>query len=190
MGFIDFITKIDFAILNFVNDHLHVHILDKFFPVISKLADEGIFWIALAIMLLFDKSTRKTALKMGFALAFGLLIGNGLIKNLVHRIRPYDINTAVNLLIPKLSDWSFPSGHALASFEAAGQLMICEKKRFGIVALVYAILISLSRIYLYVHYPTDVLAGAALGLLIAFASCKITDYFSDKISSRKNRKKA
>ena len=173
-----FIDKIDLSILDFVNNHLHLSFLDKIFSAITKLGDEGIFWIALAIMLLCNKSTRKTAIKMGIALLLGLAIGNGIIKNVVARPRPYVLDTNLNIipwLKETIHDWSFPSGHTLASFEAAGVLMMCDKKRFGIVALVYAILIALSRIYLCVHYPTDVLAGVLLGLLFAFIACKSVD---------------
>ena len=191
MGFIEFINRVDFAILDFINNHLHVGILDKILPAVSRLADKGLFWIFLAIMFLFDKSTRKTAIKMGIALALGLAIGNGLLKNIVQRVRPYDVNTSVNLLIERLSDWSFPSGHTLASFEAAGVLMICERKRFGIIALVYAILIAFSRLYLYVHYPTDVLASVVLGLLFAFIACKAVDLVAGLFEKRsRNKSKA
>ena len=195
MGFIDLINKIDFAILDFIRDHLQNSFFDKIFPIISKLADEGIFWIVLAIFLLCDKSTRKTAIKMGIALALGLAIGNGIIKNLVGRIRPYDLKEQltgihIDLLVPKLKDWSFPSGHTLASFEAAGVLMICEKKRFGIVALVFAILIALSRLYLYVHYPSDVIAGVILGLLFAFVACKLVDLVVNAFMNRRRSEKS
>lgn len=183
----EFITQTDFAILDFIQNFLKNPFFDKVMPMLSKMADEGIFWIGLAIFFLFDKSTRKTAWKMGLAMALGLAIGNGIIKNVVCRVRPYDINTSVQLLIPKLTDWSFPSGHTLSSFEAAGVLMICDRKRFGIPALVLSVLIAFSRMYLYVHYPTDVLGGAVLGIIFAIVGCVVVDLIY-KLIFRKSRK--
>ena len=103
---------------------------------------------------------------IGAALILGLIFGNGILKNLFQRVRPYDLEEALvqTPLIEKPSDWSFPSGHTLASFEAATVLMIRDK-RFGIPALVLAFLIAFSRLYLYVHFPSDVLAGVLLGVL-------------------------
>ena len=124
--------------------------------------------IAVAVVMLFFKSTRKTGLKLGVALVLGLAIGNGIIKNVVARQRPYDYQAAhgvdIPLLIAKLKDFSFPSGHTLSCFEAAGVLMICDRKRFGWAALVLAILISFSRLFVGVHYPTDIFAGVVIGI--------------------------
>ena len=97
-----------------------------------------------------------------------------LLKNIVSRIRPYDLKQDIELLIKRLSDYSFPSGHTLASFEAATVLMI-KDKRLGIPALILAILIAFSRIYLYVHYPSDVLAGILFGIAFAFLAVFIVD---------------
>ena len=104
---------------------------------------------------------------MALALVLGLLIGNLTLKPLIARIRPYDANPDVTLLIDRLSDYSFPSGHTLASFEAAAVLLLQYRAK-AIPALVLALLIAFSRLYLYVHYPTDVLAGALLGVAFAF----------------------
>lgn len=106
---------------------------------------------------------------MGAALVLGLILGNGVLKNLFQRVRPYDLENALVQvpLIAKPGDWSFPSGHTLASFEAATVLMIRDK-RFGIPALILACLIAFSRLYLYVHFPSDVLAGAILGIFFGF----------------------
>jgi undecaprenyl-diphosphatase len=90
------------------------------------------------------------------------------------RIRPCDINTAISLLISRPLDYSFPSGHTMSSFAAAMVLFLTNKK-IGIPALILAAFISLSRLYLYVHFPTDVLAGAVLGILFAHLSIKIID---------------
>lgn len=174
-------------ILNFIQDTFACPFLDKVMPIITLFGDKGIFWIAAALLLIIIKKARKTGIMMGTALLLGLIIGNLILKNAVARTRPYDVNTAMQaeLLVKTLSDFSFPSGHTLASFEAATVLMIRDK-RFGIPALILAILIALSRLYLYVHYPTDVLAGALLGVFIGIFAC----FLVDKIYKRFERKKA
>lgn len=172
-------------ILNFIQDTFACPFLDKVMPIITIFGDKGIFWIAVALILIIIKKTRKTGVMMGAALLLGLIIGNVILKNAIARTRPYDVNTAMQaeLLVKALSDFSFPSGHTLASFEAATVLLIRDK-RFGIPALVLAVLIALSRLYLYVHYPTDVLAGALLGVFIGIFAC----YLVDKIYKRFEKK--
>ena len=115
--------------------------LDAVMPFISKLGDGGAIWIALTLVLMLFRKTRRT----GYMLALSLVLG---------------------LLIDRLSDYSFPSGHTLASFEAATVLLLQYRAK-AVPALVLALLIAFSRLYLYVHYPSDVLAGALLG--VAFA---------------------
>ncbi len=165
----------DYSILNYINEHFHTSFLDGFFGVITHLGDAGWFWIALAAILLCFKRTRKTGLVMGGALVLGLIFGNGILKPLLHRVRPYDnaawdpIVTRATLLITPPHDYSFPSGHTLASFEGAFGIFMCNKK-YGIPAIVLAVLIAFSRLYFFIHYPTDVLAGILLGIGFAIAS--------------------
>ena len=105
---------------------------------------------------------------MAFAMAMGLLVCNIILKPTVGRIRPYDfqetLGVTINLLIEKQHDFSFPSGHTIASFEACTVMMLGSKK-LGIPATLLAILIAFSRLYLYVHYPTDVIASVILGTI-------------------------
>lgn len=166
----NYFNGFEIGILDFIKEHLGCMLLDKIMPLVTMLGDAGVFWILIAVTMLFFRSTRKTGITMGLALIMGLLVGNLTLKPLVARIRPYDVNEGVELLISKLHDFSFPSGHTLASFEAAGVLMIRERRRFGYPALALAIIIAFSRLYLYVHYPTDVAAGIILGLAFAFLS--------------------
>ena len=136
--------------------------LDAVMPFISKLGDGGAIWIALMLF----RKTRRTGYMLALSLVLGLLIGNLTLKPLIARVRPYDANPDFVLLIDRLSDYSFPSGHTLASFEAAAVLLMQYRAK-AVPALVLALLIAFSRLYLYVHYPSDVLAGALLG--VAFA---------------------
>lgn len=165
----NFLNYSELPILDFIQEYLSCGFLNKVMPVITSLADAGIIWIIAAVVMLCFKKTRKMGLTVGLALVIGLTLGNGVMKPLINRVRPYTLNENIKLLIDPLHDGSFPSGHTLASFEAAGAMML-RNKRFGIPALVLAIVIAFSRLYLYVHYPTDILGGIAFGLLFAFVS--------------------
>mgnify|MGYP003571522005 CR=1 FL=1 len=157
----------DFDILYALNN-IHTDLLDKVMIGITYLGEKGIFWIGIAIILLFFKKTRKCGIFMLISMAIGVIIGNGIIKNLVARPRPCWIDESINLLISNPKDFSFPSGHTLASFEAAITILLHNKK-WGIAAILLAICVGISRLYLFVHFPTDVLAGAILGTIIAIA---------------------
>jgi undecaprenyl-diphosphatase len=107
-----------------------------------------------------------------------------LLKPLIARIRPCDVNTTVTLLIARPSDYSFPSGHTASSFCSASALYF-SRTRLWIPALVIASLIAFSRLYLYVHYPSDILAGAVIGILIGYAGFRITAFFERLIVHRR-----
>ena len=173
------LSLLELKVLDFIQENFQCRFLDVFFSTVTKLADSGIFWILLAVMFLFFKKTRKTGLMMGVALLCGLIVGNLTLKPLIGRIRPYDLNPGVSLLIDKLHDFSFPSGHTLSSFEGATVLLIRDK-RFGIPAMILAAIIALSRLYLYVHYPTDVLAGAVLGITFGILAVSIVNAIDKK----------
>ncbi len=178
----------DLQILQWVNENLHgSRAVSEIFKCITFLGNTGWFWIALALVLLIFKRTRKVGVAMAIALVLDILLVNVTIKPLVGRIRPYEIDTAlkdfilsINLELP--DDASFPSGHSGISFAGAMVLLFAYKKK-GIAAVVLATLIALSRIYLCVHFPTDVLAGALIGSLCAVASyftLKKLKFFEEK----------
>lgn len=162
-------NQAELNVLWWIREHLTNPFLDIVMPYISSLAHAGEVWILLALILLCFKKTRKAGVAMGIAMACGYLIGNMGLKNLFARTRPYDV-TEVKLLVAKLHDFSFPSGHTLVSFEAATALWYYHRK-WGVAALALATLIAYSRLYLFVHYPTDVLAGALLGIGIGLGAC-------------------
>ena len=157
--------------------------MDGFWKAITHLGDAGFFWIVTAVVLLFCKRTRRAGLSASFALIIGALITNVALKNLVARIRPYEAVDGLMCIIEKQPDFSFPSGHTCASFAAAFALYKTLPRRWGIVCLILAVLISLSRLYVGVHYPGDVLGGAAAGLFAGWAGVRIAEY----ISQKKNR---
>ena len=169
-------VSFDLPILDWIQANLQSGFLDTVMPIVTMFGDAGIFWMIWAAVLVFFPKTRKIGLGMAFAMALGLLICNVMLKPLVGRMRPYDFQINVlgkewtdfllagELLIGSQSDKSFPSGHTIASFEACTVLMLGDK-RMGIPATILAILIAFSRLYLYVHYPTDVITSVFLGIL-------------------------
>lgn len=144
---------------------IHTPLLDKILAFITSLGNAGIIWIVLAVVLLILPKTRRTGIIVAAALLMDLILCNLILKNLVARVRPYDVNTAIAILIKKPLDFSFPSGHTAASFAAMTALFLAKMKKAWIAALVLAVLIAFSRLYFYVHYPTDVLGGAVVGIL-------------------------
>lgn len=144
---------------------IHTPLLDKILAFITSLGNAGIIWIVLAVVLLILPKTRKTGIIVAAALLMDLVLCNLILKNLVARMRPYDVNTAIAILIKKPLDFSFPSGHTAASFAAMTALFLAKMKKAWIAALVLAVLIAFSRLYFYVHYPTDVLGGVVVGIL-------------------------
>ena len=177
--------------------NIHAPWLDFIMTKITFLGDAGWFWIVVAIALCCFKKTRRMGLTAMIAMIFGLIVGNGLLKHLVARDRPYWIDQGLKdaLLVKELSDFSFPSGHTQASFAAAVSIFLYNRK-WGAAAIVLAVLIGFSRLYLGVHFPTDVLAGAILGTVFAFCARPVARYALKKLprllpsSKSKSRKKA
>jgi len=170
MGFLNFIQSVDLSCVRFVREHIACAFLDVLMPIITLFGEDGIFWIAVTLALVLFKKTRRVGFVMALSMIMGLLVGNVTLKPLVARTRPYDVDVGVTLLIDRLSDYSFPSGHTLVSFETAVSLFLCGYKRMGAASLMLGFLVAFSRVYLYVHYPTDVIAGMVLGTAFAFVS--------------------
>ena len=196
-----FATSFDLPILAWIQQYLQCAFMDFLMPVITLFGDAGIFWIACAVILLIIPKYRKTGLAMGIALLMGVIICNVIMKPLVGRIRPYDFIEKVlhqdlsqyiesgKLLIHEHSDFSFPSGHTIASFEASVPLLI-NHKRLGIPALILAVLIAFSRLYLFVHYPTDVIVSIILGTAFAIFANWLVNKLWTKIPVRKGKYEA
>ncbi|MCM1159422.1 MAG: phosphatase PAP2 family protein [Bacteroidales bacterium] len=172
----DWIVEVDFTILNWIQENIRCDILDKIFPALTSLGEKGWFFIAVAVILLCIPRYRKWGAALLCSLLLGLICGNLMIKNIVMRIRPYDHDLAegVVLLVDKLKDYSFPSGHTMAVFEFFA--VICAmpvKKGYKAAAGIFALLMAFSRLYLYVHFPSDVLMGMVLGTLFGMMGCSI-----------------
>ena len=161
-----FIQSIDLNITNFIFSHLHNNILDFLMPIFSKLNNGGFIWILISLILIFNKKYRTVGFLTLIAVLIDYLIGEFTMKNIVQRARPFVSHDAIKLIITAPKGYSFPSGHSGSSFAAATILSIYFKKgRY--LFFIFAFLIAFSRVYLGVHYFTDVLVGSVLGIIIA-----------------------
>ena len=181
-------VSFDLPILDWIQANMKCDFLDTVMPIITVLGDEGIFWIAWAVLLLLFPKTRKIGLGMGFAMIIGLLVCNVTLKPLIGRIRPYDFQlqefgVTIQLLTERMHDFSFPSGHTIASFEAA-TVLLKNSRKMGIPAMILAVLIAFSRMYLYVHYPTDVIFSVFAGILFAFIGDALAGLFKFKAAKK------
>ena len=149
-------------------------VLDGFFLAVTKIAGSyGQLWVIVAAVLLIFKSTRKAGVAVLLAYAAVFLIGQFGLKNLISRPRPCQIDRDFALLVSRPSSSSFPSTHSAWAFGAATAIFMQHKKA-GVAAFIAAALIAFSRLYLFLHFPTDVLAGIALGIALGVLANWIT----------------
>lgn len=154
--------------------HLLVHDgLTPFVKAVTTLGNKGFIWIALALLMLFFPKTRKAGSVALLALVISYTFNNLILKELFARTRPYDVFDGVQRLIAKPGDFSFPSGHAANSFAAATAMALCLPKKYGGLLIALAALIALSRLYLGVHYPSDVLFGGFSGAAMGYIAFRI-----------------
>ncbi len=171
---LQWIQNIDNQVVFFIQANWHRPILDGIMPFISRIGDLGMIWIAIAVILFFIPKYKKYGVMVVLGVLLAALSGELILKHLVERVRPCNLYPWVSMLIPRPQDFSFPSGHTSASFAAMTVIWRANKK-FGIAAFLLALLIASSRLYLFVHYPTDILAGAVLGFLCGVTAIKIYD---------------
>ena len=174
----ELIQQTDFQILDWIQANLRTPWLDWLAPKITFLCKGGWLWIAIAVLCLVWKKHRRCGFNMAMGLILCGLFGNILLKHLVARSRPCWIR-AIDMLVAIPTDYSFPSGHSMASFASAVVLLQYDR-RIGIPALILAALIALSRLYLYVHFPTDVLVGTLMGILFGILAPRIVEYILSK----------
>jgi len=163
--------QIDLNTVIWVQENLQSPLWNPFWIFLTTIGDAGIIWILTSLILVAYPKTRTLGLTCSLALIFSVLITNLGLKNLVARPRPYTHFDA-NLLINEKWDFSFPSGHTSASFAVAYVLFKnkfkLKKTPFYLFALILAVLMGFSRLYLSVHFPTDIIAGAGVGILCAY----------------------
>lgn len=163
--FLQSVQNLDGEILLQIQQHLRTDMLTPLMKFVTFLGNGGWFWILCAVVLLAVPKTRKTGYAAVLSLIFGVIVTNLLLKNIVARPRPFAEIEALIPLIAKPTDFSFPSGHTTASFAVALVMLRMLPKKIGIPAVVLAALVAFSRLYLGVHYPTDVLTGFVVALV-------------------------
>lgn len=161
----EWLTRLDFSVLYAIQDALRCGFFDFLMPKITWLGNGGLIWILAAAVLLCIRKRRRYGVLLLIGLALGLLIGNIILKNAAARPRPCWLDPTVQLLIRAPRDYSFPSGHTMASVIGATVLTGADR-RFAPIAIPLAALIAFSRLYLFVHFPSDVLAAVVIGLAI------------------------
>lgn len=162
------LTNFDNTILEFIAEHLKCGFFDWFLPMFTSLGNGGLIFILTGIVFLFFKKLRRSGILMLIMLAVGAVVCNIWLKPFIARGRPFDGIEGLVLLIAAPTDFSFPSGHTAAAFEAAFAISLLGKKQAA-AAYAFAVLMAFSRLYLFVHYPTDVLAGAVIGTIVSLA---------------------
>ena len=167
--------SVDFEILYFIQT-LRSDWLDWIMTLITHLGDAGIFWILLSVILACKKETRLCGFTMMISLLMMQIIGNMILKEIIARPRPCWLDDGIVLAIAEPESFSFPSGHTYSSFVCAVTILFFNKK-WGAAALILAALIAFSRMYLFVHFPSDILGGIVLGILTAFAAKWLSDKF-------------
>lgn len=180
-------NQFEASIILWIQENIRAPWMDSVWLFITHLGDEGILWIVMGIILLFWKKTRPIGFTVLISLLFDFLIINVALKDLVSRPRPFVVNEAIKPLITDVSPYrSFPSGHSGGSFSAMFALYRWVPKKLGIPALVLAAFVALSRLYVGVHHPTDILTGCVIGFLCAFLAYKIVKNGQEKLKEKQN----
>ena len=174
----------EFAFLDWLQQ-FHNPVLDALAVFLNYAGEHGEIWIAFTLLLLLFRRTRKAGCAMATALVLYLVAGDCILKPLFARPRPCDVNTAITILVKRPHGHSFPSGHTASGFAAAFALYR-QLPKPGMAALVLAAFIAFTRLYLYVHFPTDILGGVVLGLALGAAASLLADRLLKKADSKPN----
>lgn len=176
---LSWIQSLDETIEFFIRANWHSTVLDSIMTVLTVLGNSGVFWIALGICLLFFKKTRKCGIFVLLSLLIQFAIGEGILKHVIARPRPYQLYPEYEPFVKPLTTTSFPSGHSMAAF-AASTAIVQFNKKYGIAAYVLAALIAFSRVYLFMHWPSDILSGAIFGTIVGLLTVQIYRYYEKK----------
>lgn len=162
----------DFEILFFIKNHLRNGFFDAIVPFYTNLGNDGLIWIALGVVLLIPKKTRKCGVMVLATLLVMLVVNNIILKNLIARERPCATYPELVELVKVPTSYSFPSGHTVSAI-AVSFTILSQHKKFGIVTIILALLMGLSRLYVGVHFPTDVYGGIIVGFAISLIVCTL-----------------
>ena len=181
------VWRLDWDILFFIQNHIRCEFLDVIVPFYTSLGEDGIIWIALGVIMLIPKKTRKCGIMVLGALLTMLVINNIILKNLIARPRPCWSYPEMLELVHMPSSYSFPSGHTVSAF-AVAFVVFSQHKKLGIVTLIMAAIMGLTRLYVFVHFPSDVYGGIIVGFAIACIVCFAEKKISAYIEKRKEAK--
>jgi Membrane-associated phospholipid phosphatase len=181
---LQYINTIDGNILFFIQEHMRNPILTPFFQFVTCIGDKGMIWIIIAVILVCFKKSRKTGAVILITLMLSFIINNEILKHVIARPRPFTTLDNLKILISKPTDFSFPSGHTASSFAAAGSICFYGNKKWSVPAFILAALIGFSRLYLGVHYPSDVIFGILSGLILSFIVSKLLICWQMKTASK------
>lgn len=210
MNFLEAILNFDLSVFSFVEEHIWADWLTPIVVFITNLGD-GAFWIVFSLLMLIPKKTRKAGVVMLVAMAFMGIGNNLIIKNIVARPRPYNLLAWEGIskypelaarwaqeynfpnFVEKLTSYSFPSGHTSSSFAPALALLLTldkKDKAWSIPAIILALLIGFTRIYVHVHYCTDVLGGLLSGAIWAVLAYFVVKAVYPKVVAAIEKKRA
>lgn len=185
---IEFILSVDKTIIELIHKYIQNPLLDKIIPFITSLGNMGLIWIFICIAFLLSKNYKKAGILAIYSLIITTVLGELFLKNLIARPRPFMEISNIDLLIDKPASYSFPSGHTGSSFAAAFTFIKMIDNRKIVIALAFlACIIAFSRLYLMVHYPTDIIAGIILGLISATLASKYFNFKEKNKSTSLNR---
>lgn len=170
----EYINLIDISILRFIREYFSSPLMDSIMIFITNLGDRGFIWIIIGIILLISKKYRKIGLAMLIALAVTSLIGEVFIKNIIQRPRAFTTFPDIEIIIKEPLSYSFPSGHTASSF-AAAMVLGYYIKNWKYLFYFFAALVAFSRLYLFVHYPSDIIGGISLGVVCSLMTIKIIE---------------
>lgn len=181
---LDIINSLDINILNFIRDSFSNPVMDKLMIFITTLGDKGFIWILIGLILLAQKKYRKVGLILLIALLITSLIGEGILKNIVQRPRAFITYPDISIIINRPTSFSFPSGHTASSF-AAALVLGYYFKGWRYIFYIFASLIAFSRLYLFVHYPSDIIAGILLGIICGLLTIRLMNNIKPKVNRYK-----
>ncbi|WP_315108361.1 phosphatase PAP2 family protein [Clostridium intestinale] len=175
----DFIKTLDLNTFDFIQKYLSNTFLDRILPIITNLGQGGAIWIVISLALIISRKYRKAGLLTLAVLLINYLIGDVALKNIIERERPFISIEGIKLIVKPPSSFSFPSGHTSSAF-AAATILSLHIKKYSFLFITLACIIGFSRIYLYVHYLSDVIAGMCLGIVVAMICNIIWENFLEK----------
>lgn len=185
---IEQLLALDGAVLLWIQEYIRADWLTPAVKTVTKLGNLGFIWIVLCLGLLCFKKTRKAGAAGLLALVFSLILNNLILKRFIARIRPYEVIAGLELLVKPATDFSFPSGHSASSFAAATAVVRTQKtSKWRFLLLIGAVCMALSRLYIGIHYPSDVICGSISGICCGWAASIVMEKVCESIKKEKQK---